>query len=218
MILSTAFVERFTWGVPNENGFLPVAMLYSTPHESGVESMSCGKIVIGLMVAILVAAGHHQALSQQFPYAAPQAPEFDERGNLRAPAQSDEEPAPRPSTPPVRNRERADTQPVPQYGVVTPHAPEVAAPSPPAHRPQQQRPAPNYQSARPPMPQQPPAQIPDRPDCSQFPMMIARARSEPEMQMTARQYLTCLLKSGWGMEQARDHVIRTIESTYRLAR
>jgi len=58
----------------------------------------------------------------------------------------------------------------------------------------------------------------DRPDCSQFPMMIARARSEPEMQMTARQYLTCLLKIGWNMEQARAQVISTIESTYRLAR
>ena len=67
-------------------------------------------------------------------------------------------------------------------------------------------------------PQQPVTANQGRPDCSSYPMMIAQARSETEMRAVAQMYLTCLLKSGWNMEQARSHVITTIESTYRLAR
>jgi hypothetical protein len=62
-----------------------------------------------------------------------------------------------------------------------------------------------------------PTQPEERPDCSMYPMVIARSRSDPEMQMAARQYLSCLLKNGWNMDQARMQVISTIESTYRLS-
>jgi hypothetical protein len=38
------------------------------------------------------------------------------------------------------------------------------------------------------------------------------------MREVSKQYLTCLLMNGWNIEQARNQVIATIESTYRLAR
>jgi hypothetical protein len=50
------------------------------------------------------------------------------------------------------------------------------------------------------------------PDCSNYPMMLARARNKPEMQSIARHFLTCLLQSGWTMDSARKHVISTIET------
>jgi|GEM_PF-5161194 len=98
--------------------------------------MPRGKIVLGLMLATIIIAAHHHALSQQFPYAAPQAPEFDDRGNLRGPGQSDAEPSQRIITPAPRTRERTGTQAPPGFGVVTPYAPEVTAPSQSAPPPQ----------------------------------------------------------------------------------
>lgn len=183
-----------------------------------------GKIFLGLIVACIIFAADHQAMSQEFPYAAPQAPEFDDLGNVVAPGESEAAP-PRRTRQSSPRRERSNVQPPSEYGVVRPYTPPDMTPSPPpAPQPSWPQQAPNYRSAQPMAPHaaappsRPPAQAPDRPDCSQFPMMIARARSEPEMQNIARQYLTCLLKNGWNMEQARTQVISTIESTYRLAR
>jgi len=48
-------------------------------------------------------------------------------------------------------------------------------------------------------------------------MLIAQARSEEEMRYQARMYLTCLMHSGLSADQARKHVISTIEMS-RLAR
>ncbi len=48
--------------------------------------------------------------------------------------------------------------------------------------------------------------------------MIAQARSQAEMQMTARQFLTCLMQSGWNPDQAKQHVISVIESSSRTSR
>jgi hypothetical protein len=45
-------------------------------------------------------------------------------------------------------------------------------------------------------------------------MMIATAQSREAMQWHARQYLTCLLNRGWRMEQARQEVIRVIETAH----
>jgi len=50
------------------------------------------------------------------------------------------------------------------------------------------------------------------PDCSQYPGMMSMARSQEELQWNARLYLTCLLKRGWMQDQARQEVIRVMES------
>jgi hypothetical protein len=88
------------------------------------------------------------------------------------------------------------------YGPAPIRAPASAMPAPAQRPPAAGMPAPVQQE--------------ERPDCSVYPMIIARSRSDPEMQMAARQYLSCLLKTGWNMDQARMQVISTIESTYRL--
>ncbi|MFH0824021.1 MAG: hypothetical protein V2B18_14820 [Pseudomonadota bacterium] len=56
-----------------------------------------------------------------------------------------------------------------------------------------------------------------KPDCSTFPVRLAGVKSEAEMQAVSREFLTCLLQTGWNMEQAREYVIRTIESTFGVA-
>lgn len=173
-------------------------------------------------------------LAQDFPYSVPQAPEFDDRGNQIEPELADTY-APR-----KRSKRRSEyTQPDNQTNLrterpYTPNGPQSAmAPPKPrpegpstgyAARPARNEPGHNFQQAPPPPPvasappQQPTAATQGRPDCSRFPIMIAQARSEAEMRATAQMYLTCLLKSGWNMDQARNHVIMTIETTFRAAR
>jgi hypothetical protein len=187
-------------------------------------------------------------LAQDFPYSVPQAPEFDDRGNHVEPdpadtyaprkrskrrsenAQPDNQtdlrtvrpyasngpqsamtpPKPRPEVPitgyaarPARNEPGYDFQPAPTRPPAASAPPSsVSAPPPVAAAP----------------PQRPIAATQGRPDCSRFPMIIAQARSEAEMRATAQMYLTCLLKNGWNMDQARNHVIMTIETTFRAAR
>lgn len=183
-----------------------------------------------------------EARGQDFPYVAPSAPEFDGRGNLvreaAKPAQSLSANAPSrtPSQAPVRIdapytpytlNGNAPSQKASAKPVAAPQAPayggsQAASPRPPRqasvpHTPEYQQamrsPSPAVSNA----PQLQPQPM-QRQDCSQFPMLIANCRSEAEMQMTARRYLTCLIQNGWNMDQARQHVISTIESTYRLAR
>jgi hypothetical protein len=48
--------------------------------------------------------------------------------------------------------------------------------------------------------------------------MIAQARSEAEMQITARYYLTCLMQNGVPMENAKAQVIQTVEAVLRANR
>ncbi len=157
-------------------------------------------------------------VAQDFPYSVPQAPEFDNRGNYVEPGSTEAPDSARPSR--SRQYPRLNENGL-RYGEVKPYASQDGPP------PHSHRRAPRAQGYMPPPPgpptmaSNPPPQSPqmqERPDCSQYPMMIARAQSEPDMQMIARQYLTCLLKSGWTMDQARLHVINTIESAYRLAR
>jgi len=49
-------------------------------------------------------------------------------------------------------------------------------------------------------------------------MMLSQARSQGEMRMVARQYLTCLMKNGWSLEHARKHVISLIQTQTPYAR
>jgi hypothetical protein len=157
-------------------------------------------------------------VAQDFPYSVPQAPEFDNRGNYVESGSTDEDDGGH------RQRSRAysrSNRNELRYGEARPYVPD----SPP---PRSRRRTHRVQSYAPPppgpptmasnQPSAPPPQMQQRPDCSQYPMMIARAQNEPDMQMIARRYLTCLLQNGWPMDRARSQVISTIESTYRLAR
>jgi hypothetical protein len=184
--------------------------------------------MVALLAGALFLAGAFVSkgvVAQDFPYSVPQAPEFDNRGNHVESGSSE--------TPDAEYRPRSRSssrqhENDPQYGEVKPYSPQDAPPV------QSRRRAPRVQAYTPPPagppgpagpptmasnhPPGPPPQMQERPDCSPYPMMIARAQSEPDMQMIARQYLTCLLKSGWTMDRARAQVINTIESTFRLAR
>ncbi|MBI4965943.1 MAG: hypothetical protein HY913_21875 [Desulfomonile tiedjei] len=176
--------------------------------------------ILGLLIGWFALAPH-SVDAQDFPYAVPQAPEFDESGNALSSSEVET------GTPPRKKRSRARQDQMPQeygsdYRTVRPYVPQDAPPAmqqPAGPRASRGPGYPGPSSAPPPMAAVPPAgPVQDRPDCSQYPMVIARSRSEPEMQMAARQYLTCLLKNGWNMEQAKSQVISTIESTYKLAR
>jgi hypothetical protein len=181
-----------------------------------------------LCLGLFLIAGMFQGpdlLAQDFPYSVPQAPEFDRRGNHAESAPADNYEPRKRSRHHSRHRSRSnetDLNSVRPYGpngpqpMVAPPQPYPAVPPPGyATRP---APAPHHtQAPPPPPPQQAPVATQGRPDCSGYPMMIARARSEGEMRAAAQMYLTCLLKSGWTMDQAKQHVITTIESTYRMA-
>jgi hypothetical protein len=69
-------------------------------------------------------------------------------------------------------------------------------------------------------PGQAPGQVPGQQqfvkDCSHFVQLIARAPNETVMRLKAREFLTCLLQTGWSMDRARKHVIATIQSTYEV--
>ena len=190
--------------------------------------MKTRSLIFSCLVFLLISGVFQEkrSLAQDFPYSVPQAPEFDRRGN-----HIESEPAdnytPRPRS--GRNSEHNSSGNEEDLRSVRPYAPNgsqpmVAPPSQPAAPPAgyATRPAPapspqQIQTPPPPAAQYPPAASQGRPDCSRFPMMIAQARSEAEMRGVAQMYLTCLLKSGWTMDQAKQHVITTIESTYRLA-
>jgi hypothetical protein len=156
-------------------------------------------------------------LAQDFPYSVPQAPEFDEGGNLVQPGGD---------APTTGRRATRSWTPRPEHESATDYraARPIVSQEPPVParpRPQRVRSYTQSQDRSSAMASAPAQQAPgfqERPDCSRYPMMIARAGSEQEMQMTVKMYLKCLLDSGWNMEQARTHVIRTIESTYRLPR
>jgi hypothetical protein len=176
-------------------------------------------------VFALVFALCQVTFAQDFPYAVPQAPEFDTGGSMLPPAFA-EEPVPEPRSlqpqPSHRKRSRSSTEPRTDYRTVRPYVPQDAPP-PEASYPQIPQPpiAGPPQMGNPAVASTPPGsppQMQQRLDCSKFPMLIAQAKSDQEMQWTARLYLTCLVRSGWNEEQAKQQVVNTIESTYRLAR
>jgi hypothetical protein len=205
-------------------------------------SQTSTRIVFMAVVSFLHIMLIAEVRGQDFPYLAPSAPEFDGRGNLvreaAKPSQSLSANAPSKTPSQTPMRIEAPYTPYTHNGstsspntatkpVTAPRAPGYGGSQDASPRPPRQAsvpPSPDYQQAtRSPSPSasslpQPQSQPMQRQDCSQFPMLIANCRSEAEMQMTARRYLTCLIQNGWNMDQARQHVISTIESTYRLAR
>jgi hypothetical protein len=194
-----------------------------------------------LLILILGQVPGQPVFAQDFPYIAPQAPEFDNRGNHL------ERVFPRSSSPvrgqerrpvPTDNAMRSDYPPIqqesPQVGLpivpgplFSPQAPthsrsqdgqqKFRAPISPSQIPEYTPPR-----VRPPTvastPPDSSAQIQELSDCSQYPILIAGARSENEMQFTARRYLTCLVQNGWNEDQARQQVIRIIETSFRPPR
>ncbi|MEW6137375.1 MAG: hypothetical protein AB1733_04010 [Thermodesulfobacteriota bacterium] len=130
--------------------------------------------------------------AQRFPYEAPKAPEFDSRGQYVEPETETSYPAVRQST----------TRPDPPRSPRVQRAPRPYTPEP---APPQSQPAVAAAPPPPPVPEEPP-------DCSQYPGMMSMARSQEELQWNARLYLTCLLKRGWMQDQARQEVIRVMES------
>jgi hypothetical protein len=176
-------------------------------------------------VFVLVLGLCQTTFAQDFPYAVPQAPEFDTGGGVLPPALA-EEPVPEPKfqqpQPSQRKRSRSSTEHKTDYRTVRPYVPQDTQPPAPSYSQVPQPPI----SSPPQMgnpavastPPGPPPQMQQRLDCSKFPMLIAQAKSDQEMQWTARLYLTCLVRSGWNEEQAKQQVVNTIESTYRLAR
>jgi hypothetical protein len=195
---------------------------------------------IGLVGALVVP----EAFSQDFPYLVPQAPEFSSSGRMVKSGNSTFRPKSesRPAEPAVR-QESYNGSPEPARAPTGVRASREAPKAPtfgryPSRRTSRKHNQPKTQyppqaqvqpRSRPHGPtarrrsvvasaQKPaPAQIQRRPDCSQFPMVIANARSQPEMRLAARRYLTCLIQNGWSQDAARKHVISVIE-TSRLTR
>jgi hypothetical protein len=167
-------------------------------------------------------------LAQDFPYSVPQAPEFDRRGNHIESAPGDNYAPRKRSRSHSKHRSHSNETNLSSVRPYSPNGPQPMV-APPQHYPAAPppgyaaRPAPtpspqHTQTRHPPVAKHPPAATQGRPDCSRYPMMIAQARSDAEMRGAAQMYLTCLLNSGWNMEQARNHVIMTIETTYRAGR
>lgn len=148
------------------------------------------------------------AWAQRFPYEAPQAPEFDDQGN-HVTSDSTEKPRKRVK----RSRMRPKAPQAPRTASSHPSRQWSAPRETPASATRSYRPQPEPEPEPEPQPQ--PQQLPD---CSQFPGMIATAQSPNQMRWYARQYLTCLLKRGWRMAQAKQEVIRIIEASRRRGR
>ncbi len=186
------------------------------------------RIVILIFFAQLGFSAFDFVEPQDFPYLAPVAPEFDGGvPQMRGPGKSQPQTGIGPKIAPVTPETMKNfgfgppSENAEEQVVSNPPSPLNYYPNPPANggnrpptppRPTVRRePPPVAAPAR----QIPPVQQPQQIDCSQYPRLIASARSEAEMQITARYYLTCLLKQGWLMENARTQVIQTIEAALR---
>ncbi|MDQ1238383.1 MAG: hypothetical protein QG577_568 [Thermodesulfobacteriota bacterium] len=177
--------------------------------------------------------------AQDFPYLAPEAPEFDGRGTMvRNPVRGEQSPKQRNQgspQPPSALRVEPPTIPNAPYSggqlqghpVAAPRVPIFEGPSEASQRSTRQTSPPqvydqqgsvNRKPSTAPPATKPQPQTKERQDCSQFPILIANSRSEAEMQFTARRFLTCLMDNGWNADQARQQVINIIESAYRPPR
>jgi len=174
--------------------------------------------VIGCLM-ISGAAVTPPARAQDFPFLVPQAPEFNSRGQQTEPQGRENLAAPYPEARPPRGSPGPANRDTSTYRARRPGIPPEQMTTGPTRRGPVQAP-----------PQQPATPTPysgpsyarqgpsPRPDCSQYPMAIAQARTEEEMRMAARLYLTCLMENGWSPEQARNHVISVVESSFRYTR
>jgi len=191
---------------------------------------SYGRILIFIFVAILGFSAFDCVEPQDFPYLAPVAPEFEggvsqSRGPSKSQPQSGLGPKIAPVTPEIMNNFGfgPPTETAQDQTVSNPPSPSTySTPSTNGSDPNHAPPKSNIRREPPhvagPTRQNGPIQQPQRVDCSQYPGLIANARSEAEMQITARYYLTCLLQQGWIMENARAQVIQTIEAAVRANR
>ncbi|MFH0959166.1 MAG: hypothetical protein V1897_10730 [Pseudomonadota bacterium] len=180
------------------------------------------RVLFFLFLALLGVGALDRVQPQDFPYQAPVAPEVDNGvPQTRGPGKTnnDQKIGPRidplaPET--IKNFSFGPpTQDYQDPVVSKPHSNKQSAPVNSESRPAMP------QDSRSPVSgprQSVPAQQPRRVDCSQYPAMIANARSESEMQITARYYLTCLLQSGVPLEHAKTQVIQTIEAVTRASR
>ncbi len=150
------------------------------------------------------------AIGQEFPYQAPKAPEFDSRGNYVAPGAGRVSANNRQSRPVTRTAARPNPQPQSQPRPISSNPPRGMYAS--NNIPANPQPRAAAVSNRAPQPVQP--QVQRKPDCSEYPMRIANAKSKTEMQQIARFYLGCLVKNGWPQESARQQVITTIQGVY----
>jgi hypothetical protein len=181
------------------------------------------RVLIFLFLALWGVGAFDYAESEDFPYLVPVAPEVDNGGpQIRGPGKSNnnEKKGPRitPLTPEaIKNFDFAPPTHDYEAPVASkPPSTKQGTPSRSLSRPAVDRDAPR--PTRGPRQHGTPAQQPNRVDCSQYPAMIANARSEAEMQITARYYLTCLLQNGWPMENAKAQVIQTVEAVTRANR
>lgn len=187
----------------------------------------CIIIVLSIIHCWLVVPDCSRA--QDFPYLAPTAPEFDSATSAsRGPSKNPNSQGIGPRISPVTPQTMKDFG----FGPPTDDTQEQVVSTPPVRPqnnhstngyPRSQTPAPsNFRRDTPPAVGQShpvgPVQQRPRVDCSQYPALIANARSEAEMQMTARYYLTCLLQGGVPVENARAQVIQTIEAALRVGR
>lgn len=183
-----------------------------------------------LLVFLTLGISEDRCAAQDFPYMVPEAPEFDSPGSVgKTPTESPtiEQKKPFQSNPGVFKPKLETGAMIPTQVPEAPLSSNEYYPQPPRSGPVR-GPSVENQPVSPVNPtQRPVASVPQqgsstgtRPqsDCSEFPMLIARSKSDTEMQMTARHYLTCLIQGGWTMEQAREQVIRTIETAYRPGR
>lgn len=183
--------------------------------------MTRSAVALAASGVILVAgsAFPQDVSAQTFPYQVPEAPEFNSRGNYKKPsAKKRRASTSRSRSTPSRgygyqSRQPYSPQPGPRAAV--PRSPVQQAP---AARARPYAPAPGRTSPAATAPGPVPGQIQPRPDCSQYPIMLSQARSQGEMRMVARQYLTCLMKNGWSLELARKHVISLIQTQTPYAR
>jgi len=199
---------------------------------------TCALLILFILAELVI---YQRTMAQDFPYIAPEAPEFDSRGNpmertSQKPFSTGRQLERHPTA--TGNFMRSETLPLqldrfheesstatgslssPQAPIYS-RAPESPSkPSGPMSFPES--PGNNAARVRPPAATSPSPgtsfQPQERSDCSEYPILLAGARSENEMQFNARRYLTCLMQNGWSMDQARQQVINTIESAARVAR
>lgn len=152
------------------------------------------------------------AIGQEFPYQAPKAPEFDSSGKYVTPGARGISANNQQSRPVRRTAARPDPKPQPRS------QPRPISSTPPRgmyasnNVPASPQPRATAVSNRAPQPVQP--QVQRKPDCSEYPMRIANAKTKAEMQQIARYYLGCLVNNGWPQESARQQVITTIQGVY----
>ncbi len=199
--LSALAVEAFGQGFPYSAPRAPEFdyrgnHVASSPIEPGVPSTAPAGPTRGTVGS----SSKMQPASVSAAPVPPMAPEvgYSERPRVQMPAQV----PPKPTGP-----QKAPMPPKTAQAIVRTAQP----PAPPSAAPPGTVPA-----ASAPPPQGGPGQPQMIKDCSHYVKLIANSRSEAEMRAMAREFLTCLMQIGWSAEDARKHVIATIESTYRV--